>query len=241
MKNTKQTKNVNQVNLLIAHNAMKSYIVEKACLNELKQGDTISYKKLIDLSCQSILDNDKSLILDTLIEKNENLLVIKNPKEYYTKLYFISRMDIIFGQFCYFNKYPTNIFNRYKKSIKPYIENLYALFCEILETNPVNISLPCDFKKSFPPYTATIDFLIKVITKNIRANDDVTVYIKNSYYFLDRLITFKNDKYVLINDNIYSIDFKLDILNLITFNNDNNTYVFEKKSLQWQLNQSKGR
>ena len=81
MKNTKQTKNVNQVNLLIAHNAMKSYIVEKACLNELKQGDTISYKKLIDLSCQSILDNDKSLILDTLIEKNENLLVIKNPTE----------------------------------------------------------------------------------------------------------------------------------------------------------------
>lgn len=80
MKNTKQTKNVNQVNLLIAHNAMKSYIVEKACLNELKQGDTISYKKLIDLSCQSILDNDKSLILDTLIEKNENLLVIKTLK-----------------------------------------------------------------------------------------------------------------------------------------------------------------
>lgn len=135
----------------------------------------------------------------------------------------------------------------FKHGLKDYIEGLYLIFCEIMDTqvtvDALDLIPQFSDKKMYSQYKENFfKFLVAVKTKGIRQGTTVDRYIQDlpiQNIFLQRIVKFQNRHYRLINNNTSSIEFKLAFITSIPFMNQCNDRLFELKAEVWEMKRKK--
>lgn len=227
-----------EVNIL-----MNRYTIENVVFNKLNPKDKIPFDKFIE---EMNLQNHKFYSVRSNIEGiaiTSDETVAEKDKEFYLKECYTSQMNYLFMSAPkHSSDSDVGEVDHFKYGLSDYIMSLYPLFVEIIETE-VEYE-PCDLFPIFPSRAAETDcyekigkFLVAVKIKALQTNRCVDRYLKDLPYiphFLKKIIKVHKNRYLLVNNDTTSLDYKLAILNAMQFMNPNHTKIFEMKAIKWE-------
>ncbi|MCH5165078.1 MAG: hypothetical protein J1G01_01595 [Clostridiales bacterium] len=140
-----------------------------------------------------------------------------------------------------YTDYDNDIYH-YKHGLYEYLKELYTLFCEIIA-----IDVTPSFFDTLPEitdkaeqrlyYNKIIRFVSAIKLKHLRQGSCVDRYVKGLRYispFVRRLLKEHKGRYILINNDTDSLDYKFALFSCFRFYNEHNAKLLELKMLRWK-------
>lgn len=227
---------------------LNSYTHENVAFGELKPTDTIPFDRYVDeLNLQ--LHNPYSFrgagIEGSAITSAET--VVDREYDYFLKECFVLNMNKVFATAPYKKREDDDdngLHQFTKNGLNNYIMSLLPLFKLILQTE-VNVDV-FDLMTPFPDrpsettyFEKIAKFLVAIQVKWLRQGSCVDRYLKGLKVlpcFVKRLLKVQKNRYLLANNDIESLDYKLALLSACRFMNPEHTRLFEIKAIKWESN-----
>lgn len=229
---------------ITVNSLFNAYAIENVIFGNLKTGDSIPYDKFIEdlqLNAWQVY-SVRNCIEGAAI--GEDGTILEKEIDFFEKECFIFHMNYVFESATYKKKKDDDKNGLHaftKEGLNDYIMRLYPLFKEILATEAEYdfFELASPFPDRFSQtscYEKIAKFLVTVITRGHRQGGFVDRYVKNlpyMPYYVKRLLKVKNGRWLLVNSDLESLDFRLAVLSAIHFMNAEHTQLFELKARKW--------
>lgn len=233
---------MNIFNNIIVNSLFNSYAIECVTMGTLQPNDEIPVERFVrELSLEHIYSaNCKNDLSGYAI--TEDGKVKNRPFDYFAKEFFYSALNMLFIDA------PLNTQTEnddgimdYKYGLREFIKEQYSMFCEILsvkvEYDFYEFACPIDKRQQ----NAIQKFLFDIKVKKLKQGKNISNYCKAMDfvpYYVQRLIENKNGKYILLNNNTDSNDYKLALMSALSFLNYAHSKLLQLKMQLWEQNKS---
>ena len=222
---------------IMTNSLYNSYAMECVTMGLLKPGEKVPIEKFAkDLALEHYFtENCKRDLEGYAIDENE---MIKNKDfDYFAKEFLFSALDLVFVN-APLNS-PTDDDDGvmdYKDGLREYIKGLYPLFRNLVTTK-VQYDFNNTVDNEVRQYRNGIpNFLSDIRVKKLAKGKCVRKYFKTVSvvpYYVQRLVA-NNNKYILVNNDTDSLDYKLALLSAVIFLNPEHSKLLELKMRQWE-------
>jgi len=223
------------INTLANENTVFGRIRSKEKVPIKQYLETLGLKRMIPYIADENLDG-ANIQNGCIVEKNFSERCLELYIEKISNLFYKIPIDKSFEE--------DDGIEHYKYGWYEYLNNLYPMFVEILNTEvqpDLFAAVPdlLDLKEKFNYYEAASKFVLAIKTNGLRQGGRIDRYVKNMNFIsplIKRLIIVRKGHYYLKNSNINSLDYKLALLSCFKFMNEDNAKLFELKMLKWEEN-----
>ena len=223
---------------------MNNYAVENVSFGEIKPNEKIPFDKYIsDLELpQSPAYQFRTEVEGFAITDEET--IVNQDIDFFMKDCFRTNINTIFMDSSLKDAmdYDTEGTICFKHEIYDFILSLFPLYKDILTTEVEYGGF--DLLLPFPDRFARADcfqqfskLLIDIKVRNLQIGQCIDKYLKNlSFipYYVKRLFEVKKNRYILTNNDIESLDYKLAVLSTINYINPEHIKLFELKAQRFE-------
>ena len=224
------------------HVIFNNYALENVVLGNIKPGDQIPYDFYIE--SLNLRRHELFMLRHAMNGKiiNKQECVIEQDMERYYRLFFIDQINEIFETAPKYKDEPNNDLPRYKYGLQEYLQRLYDLYKDIIETeiHPEFYELIYPLQNRhelIKNFAFAKRFVAAIKLKKLKQGSRIDRYATYIIYrseFLNRLVKSNKSHYLLANSDTNSLDYKLALLSCFTFYSSENASLFELKIKEWE-------
>lgn len=236
----KQKKYMDAFVEILLNSDINNYAEENVIMGRIKTGEKIPVEQYVrDLGYGDCNFNNVRLDLEGEVIDADGYIRNKDIDGYRRRFLYFA-MSCIFDEVRITDDFDDDGMMNLRDDIRKYIENLFPLFNEVLNTYVDYDAFDCisayTFSEIFNSNSKVAKLLVDIKLKALKNGENVSRYLKGAKvmpYFVLRLIKQDKSKYILQNNDTESVDYKLALFSVMDFYNTENTKILELKIKRW--------